>query len=155
MFAALERHLDPRCVLVGVGNLLHGDDGFGPYVIGLLQSKTSLPLIDAGIAPENVCGGVVRLAPAAVVVFDAISLDAPPGSLHLIKPDELESEGISTHGPSLGLFLEYLKQSTSASVHIVGVIPAQIGLGDAMSTPVRAAAHELAGWIAAQHSQQG
>ena len=41
------------CVLVGIGNSMRGDDGFGPLVVDLLGDKTSVPLFNVGETPEN------------------------------------------------------------------------------------------------------
>jgi len=135
--------LQPPCLLVGIGNILRGDDSFGPRVIHLLRNQTSLPLVDAGCAPENSLGPITRLAPRQIILIDAVTLDAPPGSLHWIEPDELAPGGISTHALSLELMVNFIRQSTQAQVHILGVVPVRLGLGNSFSPQVARAAEQL------------
>ena len=152
----LEQHIKPGSLLVGVGNTLCGDDGFGPLVIKLLQGKTSLSLLDAGSAPENSLGKIGKLAPSEIIFIDAISLEASAGSLHWIEPDELEHLGISTHAPSLDLLVSFIKQNNqNAQVHLVGTVPVQVGFGTAMSDEVRQAAEELVGLISTLYPPPG
>ena len=49
----LQRGDGKKILLLGMGNFLRGDDGFGPWVIRHLKDKTSLMLLDAGANPEN------------------------------------------------------------------------------------------------------
>jgi len=125
------------CVLVGVGNVMRGDDGFGPLVIDLLRGQTSLPLFNVGQTPENWLGPIAAAAPANVIIFDAVSVDAPVGSLHWVEPEDLQMAGVSTHSLSLDVFASFLSQTAEAEVHLLGVVPEQTGLGDCMSAKVR------------------
>lgn len=143
----LREHLRPGTVLVAVGNLLNGDDGFGPIVARGLAGKISLPILDAGCAPENILGSVMRLAPRKIIILDAVGCDGPVGSLHWIASDDLAPTGISTHGPSLEMFLCYVKEALAAEVYLVGAVAGHVGLGDAMSVEMRAAAAELVSLI--------
>ncbi len=47
-----------RILIIGCGNILLGDDGFGPYVINYLKSNFHIPagisLIDAGTSVREV-----------------------------------------------------------------------------------------------------
>lgn len=135
--------IERGCVLVGVGNVMRGDDGFGPRVIEGLRCKTSLPLLDGGMAPENWLGPITRLSPAVVVVLDAVVLDAPTGSLHWLNPDQLQAAGVSTHASGLDMFLLFLAQAVAADVNILGTVPDRTGLGDSMSEEVGKAAEQL------------
>lgn len=147
IWTRLAEHIRPGCGLVGVGNILCGDDGLGPWVIHQLEGKILLPLLDVGQAPENSTGPLRRLQISKIIIFDALSLEAPVGSLHWIHPDDLESTGMSTHGPSLELFLRYIRQFLKAETYLVGVVPQTIGFGESMSKPVRQAAGKLVSFI--------
>ena len=142
--SSLEPCLRNRCLILGIGNNLRGDDGFGPFVIQRLQGKTPLPLLDAGSAPENLLGPIRRLSPDHVIIVDAVCLDAPVGSLHWLQPHDLEHFGISTHAPSFDLFLSFIRHyNPDVRVNILGVVPAKMNLGDPMSQPVQNAARQL------------
>ena len=134
--SALAKCMQGRCVLVGVGNRLCGDDGFGPCVIERLRGEVEIPLIEAGIAPENYIGVVAQHQPREIVIFDALSLAGEVGSLHWIESGELESAGMSTHGPSLDMFVTYIEQSLGAQMHILGVVPGRTDLGEPMTAAV-------------------
>jgi len=143
----LSEHLQKNCVLVGVGNVLYGDDGFGPQFIKQLKNKTDLPVLDAGIAPENLTGPLSKLKPDVVIIFDAVALEATAGSLHWLTPQDLESTGISTHGPSLDILMDYLRQNLGVKIFIVGIVPAQIDLGQNLSESVRTVTQRLVDFI--------
>ena len=143
----LQQHLQPGTVLVAVGSLLHGDDGFGPVVAQGFAEKISLPVLDAGCAPENILGPLTRLAPQKIIILDALGFDGPVGSLHWASADELEPTGISTHGPSLEMFLTYVSQALAAEVYVLGAVPGRVALGDSMSPEMRDAADQLVSLI--------
>jgi len=140
----LHNCLKNKCLVVGVGNSLRGDDAFGPQVIKRLKGKTSLHLLDAGVAPENLMGPIRRFNPSDIIILDAVCLDAPPGSLHWIDPNDLDQISVSTHASSLDLLFSYLKNDNpKVKMFILGVVPAGIGLGDKISDPVTQALNEI------------
>ena len=141
----LSQCVQRSCLLVGIGNTLRSDDGFGPLIIKLLRGKTFLPLIDAGSAPENVLGPISKLAPEEIILLDALSLEGPVGSLHWVEPSELDDIGISTHSPSLNLFVSFIKEyNAKAQIHLIGVVPERLDFAGEMTDKVRHAACELA-----------
>ncbi|MCK5271879.1 MAG: hydrogenase maturation protease [Sedimentisphaerales bacterium] len=142
--AMLEQCRQRKCLLVGIGNILQSDDGFGPYVIENLRGKTSVSLLDGGSSPENMLGPILKISPDELIIVDTLCLDAPVGTLHWVEPDELENVGISTHAPSLDIFVSYIKQHNyDTRIHIIGVVPAQITFGEDISRKVRQSAEEL------------
>ena len=56
----LARILKGKVVIVGVGNVLRGDDGLGPLFVEGLKSKVAAPCINAGNAFENYLGVIIR-----------------------------------------------------------------------------------------------
>ena len=62
-----------KTVIVGMGNPLRGDDGFGPALIERLRGKVSATCIDAGIAPENYVGRIVKETPDTILLVDVAS----------------------------------------------------------------------------------
>jgi hydrogenase maturation protease len=74
-------------LILGVGNIIMGDEGFGIHVVRHLK-KMQLPdnviVEEGGVGGFNLLGyldGVERL-----VVVDVMMLDSPPGELFLRKP---------------------------------------------------------------------
>ena len=145
-------HLRAACAfplaVVGVGNPMRGDDGFGPAVVAALPQRDGMAAFDAGMAPENWLGPIARANPRAILVVDAAGLDEPPGTLRLLRADELESVGASTHGLPLGFFLTMAEQRCGAPAHLLAVQPQSMGLGDPMAQPVRAAVGRVVAAIA-------
>lgn len=139
--AALCALLTPRCVLLGVGNRLRGDDGFGPAVVARLRGRTRVPLYDGGVAPENYVERVARHAPESVLLIDAADLGAPPGTLRLCRPAELAAGGISTHTGGLALLAQYWETACGARCAVLAAQPLRVVATPALrlSRPVRAA----------------
>lgn len=144
----LAAHLSPRAALVGVGNVMYGDDGFGPHLVRRLRNRTAVALFEAGVAPENITGPIRRLRPETVIIADAVRRDGPAGSLCWLAPDDLASQAALTHGPSLEIFLAFLAQLLPAAIHVLGMVPAETGFGRMLSEPAERCLAELVGCIA-------
>ncbi|MFP4057034.1 MAG: hydrogenase maturation protease [Candidatus Brocadiia bacterium] len=149
----LVRELVEACTfpiaLVGVGNPLRGDDGFGPAVLAAAPAHPAILPFEAGMAPENWLGPIARAGPATVLVLDATDLGEPPGTLRLLRPGELESVGVSTHGLPLGFFLQMVAERCSAPVLLLAVQPQNVAFDAPLSEPMRQAIHRAAAAIAA------
>ena len=85
-----------RRVIVGcVGNVLRGDDGFGPAVAGRL---TDLP--EGAEVVETGIGGIALLQELlagcdGLVLIDAVDRAAEPGTVFLIDPEVLDGEHVA------------------------------------------------------------
>ena len=83
-----------RVLVAGVGNVLRGDDGFGPKVTELLgHLPEGVEVIETGI------GGVALLQELmagcnGLVLIDAVERGAAPGTVFLITPEVLEGEHV-------------------------------------------------------------
>ena len=75
----LHGRLRGKTVIVGIGNSLRGDDGFGPALVQRLQGRVRPVCIDAGVAPENYLGRIVKEQPDTVLLVDAAHLGLEPG----------------------------------------------------------------------------
>ncbi len=78
-------------VLLGIGNVLWADEGFGPQVVARLKERNDLP---ADI--ELVDGGTqgLYLLPLVqdaerMIVFDAVDFGKPPGTLMVLRDGEI------------------------------------------------------------------
>ena len=78
-----------KTVIVGIGNILKGDDGVGPLICQQLHNnQICAELIDAGTVPENYIQPIVRKAPQNLIVIDAIDFGAAPGTINIFDwPD--------------------------------------------------------------------
>ncbi|MHC4457312.1 MAG: hydrogenase 3 maturation endopeptidase HyCI [Planctomycetota bacterium] len=144
VFEKLNKLRGTRTVIVGIGNTLRGDDGAGSLVCQKLQqAQISAELIDAGTVPENYIQPIISKSPQNLIIIDAIDFAAPPGKINILKPEELNSLAFSTHTLSPRLFVDMVCQSIDVNVFFIGIQPAQIKLGQSVSTQVNKAIQQL------------
>ena len=129
--------LKGKVVIVGVGNVLRGDDGLGPVFVEGLKGKVAVPCINAGNAFENYLGVIIRKRPETVLLVDAVHLDTKPGDFAIVDPGRIEHGGLSTHDASPSLFLNFLVEEIKCNVFLLGVQPERIALGTGISETVR------------------
>lgn len=132
-------------LLIGIGNLLRGDDGVG---VRAARLAAALPL-PADV--EVVDGGTVGLDAAdllerreRVVIVDAIDADATPGTIFRLKPEELYPAcrgGISVHDFHVLDALEQTRLLGRAphAVVVLAVQVADVSAGIGLSPPVAGA----------------
>ena len=126
-----------KTVIVGIGNTLRGDDGFGPALIKRLEGKVKATCIDAGSAPENYTGKIAREKPDTILIVDALDLGLAPGKHEILKKTEIVNMGLSTHDISPHMLIEYLESQTAADIYILGVQPKNLSFGEGMSPEVK------------------
>ncbi len=135
----------PRNVaIVGLGNVLMGDDAFGPYVVASLQAHYDFPegveLIDAGTPGHEL--SVYLDGRDVLIVVDAVLAAGSPGDLRSYTDDEVVARPpslvTSPHEPGLRDALMKLAFSGRAPQRLllVGVISSDIELGAGLSEPV-------------------
>jgi hydrogenase maturation protease len=75
--------------VVGVGNLLRGDDGFGVVIAQRLERADRPPglrVLEVGIGGIHLVHELLERARALIVV-DALDLGRPPGTVVVMQPD--------------------------------------------------------------------
>lgn len=79
-----------RVLLAGMGNVLRGDDGFGPAVVRALRLEGWLPewadVVEVGIGGVGLVHELMS-GYRALVLVDAVDRGGAPGSVHLLEPD--------------------------------------------------------------------
>ena len=153
----------PSSVLVlGIGNLLWADEGFGVRAVELLHQRFGLP--DAVTLMDGGTQGLLLLDPVCaashVIVFDAIDYGLPPATLQVLR-DALvpmwSDTTMSLHQASFMelLSLAQLKGRFPQRITVIGVQPEVLDdLGGSLSAGVKArldeavaiAVDELASW---------
>ncbi|MDY6914501.1 MAG: hydrogenase maturation protease [Planctomycetota bacterium] len=145
--------MSEQCVnIVGVGNILMGDDGVGTVALEQLAQQ-ALPeyvrLHDAGLAVSDVLG---RLPPAEpLIVIDAVRGDGEPGSVYKLALDDMSGPqaplhaAVSLHELSVlpALQMEALTGRVFGEVTVFGVEPETIEWGVGLSAPVLGAMDRL------------
>ena len=122
-----------KTVIVGIGNSLRGDDGFGSALIEQIQGKVGFICIDAGSAPEKFLGVIVKEEPDTILFVDAADLDLEPGQYRILEPADIVKCGLTTHDMSSRMLIEFLENQTKANILMLGVQPQHLLLGEAMS----------------------
>jgi len=135
--------LQGKVVIVGIGNLLRGDDGFGPALIERLQRKVGFICFDAGSAPENYVGRIVKEEPDTILLVDVADLNLKPGQFRILQPTEILQCGFTTHDMSSRMLIEFLEKQTRANIFMLGVQPQHVSLGEAMSKCVTETLDEI------------
>ena len=126
-----------KIVIVGIGNLLRGDDGFGSSFIERLKEKTKNLCIDAGSAPENYIGKIIKEKPNTILIVDAVHLDLAAGEYRLLNKSDILKCGFTPHDRSPHMFIDFLERETNANIYLLGVQPKDLSFGDQMSEPVK------------------
>jgi len=149
---------DARVAIVGVGNLLMGDDGLGPRVIAFLKARgldARAELRDAGLAFGEV---LCEIEPEwTLVVIDAVRGGGEPGSIYRIDPADIDGQtGTLTQALSLHevnvlpiLRMEALAGRAFRDVTIFGVEPERVDWSEELSPTVSRAAEKLVELIVA------
>lgn len=128
-----------RLVILGVGNILRGDDALGPEFISRLRGKLpkNVKLIDGGVAPENFIGHIRRFKPTHVLLIDAASFGGKPGEMRLISPEHISGVALSTHSIPLCALADFIGRCVGAKVMLLGVEPKSLNLGEDVSPEVK------------------
>src|SRR5690348_14520806 len=120
----LQRTLQGRLCVMGVGNVDYGDDGFGVYLAEELLAAGVSDVIVAGIEPDHYLGQIAEQGFDHLLVIDATNFRHEPGMVVFLDASEIETAfpQISTHKISLGVLAKVVEQ-TGTKVWLLGVQP--------------------------------
>ncbi len=145
----------PRFAVIGIGNVLAGDDALGPTVVRTFDAQWMVPdeveVIDAGTPGLDLTAYIIGLDGAVFV--DAVKSGGPPGTLRVFDAAALRKgapgQALSPHQPGVReavLHAEFIG-GAAPPVRLLGVVAAQVETGIGMSDPVRAAVPALVGQV--------
>jgi hydrogenase maturation protease len=141
-----ERIAGKRFGVIGVGNVMKGDDGAGPETVRRLEALGfPLPMADATEVPENYGGWVPKQGLEAVVFVDAVDFCGEPGECRVIPLEKLMVSASNTHRLSLHYTILYLRDEWEGDAILVGIQPKSLTLGDGLSNEVADGVERLAG----------
>lgn len=125
-------------VIMGVGNELRGDDGFGVILAERLEGRVPQRVFVTFDLPEDYAVKVADLRPDLVLVLDAADFGGEPGEARLIRAQDIPPTPGVTHRPSLEMLARFLELDAEAQTWVLGVQPQmdRVGLGDDMGVPV-------------------
>ena len=143
--------------VVGVGNLLLSDDGVGIHAVRKLGGDAGVRamahLIDGGTVGTNLLAEVCGCE--KLLIVDAVDAGLPPGAtirMDFSGPDPQQIETRNAHQFGLHGLLDDLRLMGRApsEVVLVGVQPANIGLGTELSREVAGALPAVAAEVVRQ-----
>lgn len=132
--------------VLGLGNVLMGDDGFGPYVVEVLTTAFDFPssvsVIDIGTPGLDLAPFLIGAD--AVIVVDTVRSDGEAGALRTYTRDALlrhaPPQRLGPHDPGFKQTLLTLDFAGLGprDVMLVGVIPQTTAPCARLTPPVRA-----------------
>lgn len=128
-----------KAAVVGIGNIMRGDDGAGPKFIELLkEKKVGAHLFDCGTAPENYIFPILSSGCDTVILVDTADFKARAGEIRVFDVDEVSRVSFSTHSLSPILLIDLLKTGRDGlNIFFVSIQPKATSLGGALSKEVK------------------
>lgn len=158
---------DYKLLVVGVGNVLQGDDGFGVELAHRLMSRADIPdnikLMETGIGGMSLIQELMH-GYDALLILDAYQNGGEPGRLYLLepllpdlsglKPHELRDYFSDTHYATPMRALNFLSRvgQLPKVVNIIGCEPEAIddmtlGLSEVVTAAMQQAEKMTIDWI--------
>lgn len=153
---------DCEALVLGIGNVLWADEGFGVRAVEALHAAYAFPdavtLQDGGTLGLNLYAAITTAR--RVLVFDAVDFRLSPGTLKVLRDAEVPAWGRMKLSPhQLGfndvLALARFHDRAPQAIVAIGVQPVELDdFGGSLREPVRArlpeavaiAAEQLAAW---------
>jgi len=154
----LPEYCQKPTLILGCGNILFGDDGFGCALVEYVHSHHRVPddvcILDAGTGVRNLlftlCLSPVR--PRRLLIVDALDAGRPVGELFEIDPagiPPIKLDDFSMHQIPTSNLLRELQETCAVEVRVLacqtGPLPKEISPG--LSAPVQAALPHAAKWL--------
>ncbi len=134
-----------KALIGGIGNVLLGDDGVGPYVVRILESmydfETDIEIIDLGTPALDLTHQIVGLK--ALILVDSVASDDAAGTLALYSKEDIlrdtPAERVDPHSPALAecLMTAEMLGAMPQSVLLVGIAGKCYEPGHPLSAAVR------------------
>jgi len=130
----------PECyqkstVILGCGNMLFGDDGFGPAVIDYIEKNYQIPddiaIVDVGTGAREILFNIVlaEKKPKRIIVIDALDCQRKSGEIFAVPLDDLPENKIddfSLHQLPTSNLLKELKDLCQVEVVLLAAQPKYI-----------------------------
>lgn len=152
-----------QVAVVGLGNVLVGDDAFGPYVVRQFDAHYD---VDDGVRVLDLGTPGLDLAPHldgldALIVVDTVDGDGPPGTLRTYGKDALLAKPTPSrtnpHQPGVKetLLMLELEGEAPAEVLLVGVVPERVETGVGLTDALQDAVPEVLATVAEELARLG
>jgi hydrogenase maturation protease len=135
----------PRIAVLGLGNVLMGDDALGPTVVRRLAARhtfaSDVSVMDVGTPGLDLTPFVSGLE--TLILVDTVKSGGPPGTLRTYRRDDIlrnpPPQRVSPHDPGLKETLLTLEFAGLAprEVFLVGLVPGDTSMHAALTAAVR------------------
>ena len=152
-----------RTAVLGLGNVLLGDDALGPWVIRALEAWFEMPegvqLLDLGTPGLDLTPHLAGFD--RVIIVDTVRSEGAPGEIRVYDREAIlrhpPQARVSPHDPGLkeALLTLELSGDSPGAVTLVGVIPHGTETGTGLSEPVRNAVPETCRRVVEELSRWG
>jgi len=118
-----------RILVLGIGNMLMGDDGVGVHVARELRKYPRAGILMAEIGNAILEAGPLLMWADRVLVIDALMACGPPGTIYFAPFEQMASQWgrTSLHELDIGTALNFLPVgSLRPEVFVLGVEPASL-----------------------------
>jgi len=149
--------------ILGIGNLLFGDEGVGIHLVRYLEERWMLPpgveLFDGGTAGLFLSTFIETCR--VLIVVDALAIEEPPGTVRVYQNDEVRAGLLQTNlSPHQVGFLETielcrLQDREPEQLVVIGVCPERIEVGLELSATIREVLPLLADEVGRQLARFG
>jgi hydrogenase maturation protease len=156
-------NIEKKIGIVGIGNLICGDEGFGIHTINYLEENFIFPdnvlLKDAGTAGIYLSPFLEECDP--VFVIDVVDIEAEPGSMHYYSTEDVKlgkiQNKMSPHQLGLLEILEICKLRDAAPdcVEFYCVVPKDLETSLELSDVVAPRVPEIAEKVLTRLRQEG
>ncbi len=146
----IKRRIRGIVAVIGIGNIMRGDDGCGPKIIEKLKGRNiKACLFDCGTVPENYIFPILSTSCGTVILVDAADFEGTPGSIKVLSLNEVSGAGLSTHNSSIRLFTDLLMTGRdNLDIFAVSIQPKKITFGEPLSDEVKSGIDTLTNILA-------
>ncbi len=138
-----------KITIGGIGSVLLGDDGVGPYVAGMLEAgfrfDESVTVADLGTPGLDLVAHLSGID--AIILIDSVKNDAPPGTVTLYRKEDILRHGpapvrMDPHSPALSesMLIAELAGEGPEEILLIGITGEQYEVGTELSDAARQAA---------------
>jgi hydrogenase maturation protease len=131
-------------MLIGLGNLILGDEGVGVHAMRRLEAEyafaPAVELVDGGTSGLDLLP--LLKDQQRLLLIDALAADAPPGTIRVIRNQEIRSaltEKVSLHHLGIAdlLALAELLDCAPPEIVLIGVVPERMEMALGLSERLR------------------
>ena len=115
-------------LVLGCGNVLFGDDGFGPAAVEYLQKSRDIPpgvgVINVGLSAREILFNITlsEKRPKRIIIVDAVDVGRPAGEifeLDISDIPEIKIDDFSMHQVPTSNLLKELKDACGVDIKII------------------------------------